>query len=85
MRVLWISVPDEPGPNSHRSVIERNAIALLSNEPDPKDKPSSTWLGLRSPRPEIVASGLWNLNYVSDEYDPTFLDLFEMYVTKTLA
>jgi hypothetical protein len=30
-RALWLSVDDEPGPQSLRGCIERNAIALLSN------------------------------------------------------
>lgn len=32
MSVLWVDVPDEPGPGSMRSFIARNAIALLSND-----------------------------------------------------
>lgn len=28
---LWVDVPDEPGPESDRAYLERNAIALLSN------------------------------------------------------
>jgi len=31
MSVLWVDVPDEPGPRSARAYIERNTIALLSN------------------------------------------------------
>jgi hypothetical protein len=31
MRFLWLCVDDEPGPDSDRGYIERNAIALLSN------------------------------------------------------
>jgi hypothetical protein len=84
MRVSWIEVADDSGPESDRSLIERNAIALLSNRMDPVDRPSPTWLGLSSSRPEIVASGLWNLDYVNDEYAPTFLDKFEHYVSQTL-
>jgi hypothetical protein len=30
MTVLWVKVPDEPGPGSMRAFIERNSIALLS-------------------------------------------------------
>lgn len=82
MRVLWVGVADEPGPRSHRAVIERNAIALLSNNLNPIDRPSSSWLGRHSPRPEIVSSGLWNLNHVRDPYDPVFLELLDSYVTQ---
>ena len=31
MPFLWLAVDDEPGPQSQRGYIERNAIALLSN------------------------------------------------------
>ncbi len=75
MSVLWVDVPDGPGPLSERAFIERNAIALLSNHTKPLDQPSPEWLGRFSIREEIRASGLWNLNYVGDAYDPTFLDI----------
>jgi len=84
MRVLWLAIPDEPGPTSHRAVIERNSIAMLSNNLKPLDPPSASWIGRRSTRPEIASSGLWNLNYVRDRYDPGFLDLFEQYVGATV-
>lgn len=77
MSVLWVDVPDDPGPGSQRAIIERGAIALLSNQLSPKDPPSENWLGLHSTRPEIRQSGLWNLNYVNDTVDAGFLDLLE--------
>jgi hypothetical protein len=77
MTVLWLDVDDEPGRSSLRSYIERNAIALLSNQRRPADPPSPCWLGRFSPRQEIRESGLWNLNYIDDRYDPTFLDVLE--------
>ena len=83
MSVLWLTVPDEPSPASHRSMIERNSIALLSNHFSPPDPPSASWLGRKSPRSEIVRSGLWNLNHVDEEYDPAFLTLLEHYVSLT--
>jgi hypothetical protein len=36
---LWIDVPDEPGPGSDRTYLERNAIALLSNYGKPPIDP----------------------------------------------
>jgi len=75
MTLLWVDVPDEPGPASMRVYIERNAIALLSNRRRPHDEPSEGWLGLHSVRPEIRSSGLWNLNHIDEEYDPGFLDV----------
>ena len=84
MPVLWVDVPDEPSPDSVRAVIERNAIALLSNRFAPLEPASKSWLGLQSPKDEIRRSGLWNLNYVDKDYDPHFLDLLESVVEKTL-
>jgi hypothetical protein len=84
MSVFWVNVPDEPSPKSDRSHIERNAIALLSNKLAPIDKASNGWLGRFSPRQEIRDSALWNLNYVSDEWDVSFLKKLELYVTLTI-
>lgn len=83
MSVLWVDVPDEPGPNSQRSIIEKNAIALLSNHFNPVDPSSQNWLGRFSPREDIRRSALWNLDYVDGEYDPAFLDLLEQCVVRT--
>ncbi len=84
MSVFWADVPDdEPGSQSERSFIERNAIALLSNSFAPMDGASSGWLGRFSPRQEIRDSALWNLNYVKEVYDASFLDKLESCVTLT--
>jgi hypothetical protein len=80
LSILWVQIPDEPGPLSGRAIVERNAIALLSNQLRPLDPPSQNWLGLSSPRSEIRESGLWNLNYVRDHYDPAFLDTLAVFV-----
>lgn len=85
LSVLWVEVPDEPGPRSARAFIERNAIALLSNALQPHDRPSDTWLGLHSPRDEIQKSGLWNLNHTRDHYSPKFLEAFELCVEQTIS
>src|ERR1043166_7089750 len=84
MSVLWLKVPDEPGPNSARAHIERNAIGLLSNGLSPVDHPSNEWLGLYSPREEIRRSGLWNLNHVAHRCEAGFLDLLESLVMRDL-
>lgn len=83
MPVLWIGVSDEPRPQSDRAFIERNAIALLSNHLAPIDLPSSDWLGRFSPKSDIRESGLWNLNHVADDYDSSFLEMFDRYVQQT--
>lgn len=85
MPVLWLDVPDEAGPMSERALIERGAIALLSNNLDPLEQPTSNWLGRHSTRHEIRASGLWNLRHVNEGSDPTFLDAMERAVSRTLS
>lgn len=78
MPFLWLDIDDEPGPDSVRGVLERNAIALLSNHERPVvDPPSPGWLGHSSDRPLVCGSGLWNQRHVGEEYDPRFLDVFE--------
>lgn len=78
MPFLRLEADDEPGPNSCRGYIERNAIALLSNyEREPIDPPSEQWLGHYSDREKVRQSGLWNSNHVDDDYDPAFLDCLE--------
>jgi hypothetical protein len=72
---LWANVDDTPGPDSDRAYIERNAIALVSNRNrDAIDPRSTDWLGHHCPAADIRASGLWNIDHVTDSYDPGFLD-----------
>ena len=74
MPFLWLAVDDEPGAESLRGDIERNAIALLSNfDKQPIDPPSAGWLGHWCDRERIRKSGLWNSNHVDERYDPEFL------------
>ena len=78
MPFLWIEVSDESGPDSLRGVVERNAIALLSNYERPKlDPPSRAWLGHRCPWEKVRSSGLWNNAHVDEAHDPAFLDVLE--------
>lgn len=75
---LWLDVDDEPGPESDRADLERNAIALVSAyRRDPIDMRAGDWLGSYSPVHEIRRSGLWNIDHVDESYDPDFLDRFE--------
>ncbi len=77
MTLLFVDVPDAPGPDSARGIIERNSIALLGNYDDPAlDQPHADWLGHHSGHERIRRSGLWNNNHVDEAYDPSFLDLF---------
>ena len=82
MPFLWIPVDDDAGPNSHRGVIERGAIALLSSRRQRIDPPTDNWLGAKSARELVRSSGLWNNNHVDEIYDSTFLDLLEHYLLK---
>ena len=76
MPILWLAITDDPGPESLRGYIERNAIALLSNyNKPPIDAPSPHWLGNHCNREKVRHSGLWNQNHVDEDYDPTFLDM----------
>ncbi|HKJ76462.1 MAG TPA: hypothetical protein VKA64_04585 [Gammaproteobacteria bacterium] len=82
MPILWLSIPDAPGPGSLRGTLERNAVALLSNYRRPAlDPPSPDWLGHHSDREKVRESGLWNQHHVDELHDPAFLDLLERLVT----
>ncbi|MFB6254731.1 MAG: hypothetical protein ABEI06_08980 [Halobacteriaceae archaeon] len=83
---LWIKVNDEPGPESLRGYFERNIIGLLSNyNREPIDPRNSSWLGNDSPNAAIRKSGLWNVDHVSEDYDPTFFEKLEMHIEKTTS
>jgi hypothetical protein len=82
MPFLWLAIDDEAGPQSLRSYIERNAIALLSNyNKQPIDPPSPGWLGRRCDRDRVKNSGLWNSNHVDEPYDSAFLDKLDELVS----
>ncbi|XXG32257.1 MAG: hypothetical protein WJ306_06850 [Ferrovum myxofaciens] len=84
MSILWVSVNDDPGPESLRTYIERNAIALLSNNYSPIEVGSSEWLGTYSPRAEIRGCRLWNINHTKELYDSAFFDKFERAIDETI-
>jgi len=86
MPFLWLAVNDAPGSGSLRGVIERNAIALLSNyNKPPLDPSSAVWLGHQCNRERVRKSGLWNSNHVDEAYDPKFLDQFAQLVAQVRA
>ena len=81
MPFLWLAVEDEPGAESLRGYVERNAIALLSNfGKEPADPPSAGWPGHSCNRERVRRSGLWNSNHVDERYEPAFLDRMERLV-----
>ena len=78
MPFLWLAIEDEPGRDSRRGYVERNAIALLSNVAKrPIDTPSHSWLGHLCDVEKVRASGLWNSNHVDEAYAPAFLDTID--------
>ena len=78
MPFLFLDIDDKPAPESVRGVIEKNAIALLSNlKRPPLDPPSSVWRGHRCMKEKVQQSGLWNQDYVNDSYNPAFLQTFK--------
>lgn len=86
MLFLCVGVNDPPGPESKRGLIERNAVALLSNyhfQSAPIDPPSPDWLGRWAASEKIRCSGLWNVNHVAEDYDPGFLTALEAFLAKT--
>ena len=85
MTFTYVTISDQPGAGSDRSYIERNSVALLSTVASLVDRPSREWLGNASDRGAIQQSGLWNLNYVGEAYDPRFLAILERYVDITLG
>ncbi len=75
---LWLAVDDAPSRSSLRHTIECNTVALLSNAGKPPiDPPSPAWLGWDATNAAIAESGLWNVNFVYDTYDPAVLDVLE--------
>lgn len=83
MPFVWVDVDDAAHPDSARGVIERGAIALLSNyQKAPIDRPSLSWRGLLSDREKVRLSGLWNNRHVDEAYDPAFLDAMQSHVER---
>ena len=81
MPFLCLPVDDAPGPDSLRGYFERNAIALLSNHgKEPLDGPSDSWLGYCCDRDLVRESGLWNQEFVREQFDPAFLDKLASHV-----
>ena len=81
MPFLWLAVEDPPSKTSDRKRIETGSIALLSNlGREPVDPASPGWLGRWADRELVRGSGLWNVNHVDEEYEPSFLLLLEQYI-----
>jgi len=83
---LWVTLDDEPGPDSDRAFVERTLIALLSNYgTESIDPRAEGWLGRYSRSREIRDSGLWNVTHVDEGYDGDALDRFATAVGETTS
>ena len=81
---LFVAVEDAAGPVSERGLIERNAIALLSNYGrSALDTPSESWLGKWSGRDRVRESGLWNNNHVDDAWSSELFPALAQAVERT--
>lgn len=85
MQVIWLDVDDEPGPESERAYLERNAIGLLSRLGLLRPGTEVDWLGHSSSDWRIATSGLWNLNHVFRRPDRDFIDRLTTAVEKTIG
>jgi len=81
--VAFVAVPGESEKSNDRAYLEQGLIALLSNSHKPLDPPSYRWLGLTSSKREIRKSGIWNVNHTAQNYEPTFMEILDYYVSLT--
>lgn len=84
LRVLYIPISDEAGKNSHRAIIEKLSIALLTEHFAILDPASNLWLGHWSDRSSIRSSGLWNVRGVGEQADLDQLGATERLVQATI-
>lgn len=79
--VVYLPVGDAASADSDRSYIEKNAISLLTGG-GAIDVQTNHWLGNFSPSQQIRESGMWNVNYVGDNYDSAFLSVLEELIAR---
>lgn len=81
MPFLWLELDSRTESQDFARFMEKNAIALLSNYGKaPLDEPSDSWLGNFCTNPFVQRSGLWNVEYVSENYNPDFMEEFRSLV-----
>lgn len=85
LSVLYVPIIDESGVGSSRALIERQFIALFSENLCPLETPSPSWLGRFSDKSTIRQTGLWNVRDVGSEYDPKFIRYFESILQRPLS
>lgn len=84
-RVLWLDIPDDAGPHSDRSYLERNAIGVLSRYGVLHPSASAEWLGTSSNNINIAISGLWNLDHLYTDPHPQFIEVLSTYVAGAIG
>ena len=77
-------VIDVAGTGSLRATIERQFIAMFSENLCPIEASSLTWLGRFSDKPSIRDSGLWNVRDVGAEYETKFVPFFESFLKRNV-
>jgi hypothetical protein len=77
LRVLFVPVLDLAGTGSMRATIERQFIAMFSENSCPVETSSPSWLGRFSDKASIRDSGLWNVRDVGSEYDMKFVPFLD--------
>lgn len=85
LRVLWLDVPDDPGPGSDRAFLERNLIAIYSRVGLLSPVLARDWLGAWSPEWRIASTGLWNLDHALAVAHASFPAVLEHYVDCTIS
>ena len=84
MPLLWLPIDDPASAASDRGVVEAGSIALLSNyDRTPLDPPSPHWLGRDADGPDVVRSGLWNVNHVREEPSYRFLEVMRHWLCRS--
>ena len=77
--VTYVPVLDDPGPNSMRGFVERNAIGMLSDR-RLGSAATAGWLGRHAPAKAVRESGLWNVRHIGDPVDDEFMEALERLV-----
>lgn len=77
LKVLFIPVLDTAGTGSMRATIERQFIAMFTEDHCSIEESSPKWLGRFSDKASIKDSGLWNVRDVGGEYDLRFIPLLD--------
>lgn len=84
LRLLCVDVSDTANKASARSKIERNSIALFTENLISLEPPSSEWLGLHSAHDVISSLGLWNIKETGGVADLSIVKVIKNCIEKNL-